>query len=354
MISLKESLISNIKGTKSINSIKKDVDNTILKDCFSTFTNDKERDAATENGYSQNKENQLKDCIVRPGTITIKDNSEFGGKEIIVNLDTIYKETGIYDIFYVDYINLWKNFGMRKLSFIGNLEGRYVLDNRIGIYGISNGNFSGNLDLPNGIELNIEHKDYGSSTIGWENFSGMNNNIKYNLKNFYFYLHVSDKKETQKALVDLSADTYYKNGNYNALGFPFSVSKLINNSDLSRIRKFTGADFSERGDRFIKIIQNAYGYKIMYNMLKNYPYFPITNLYQFSRIQRNMWAKDTCLVFYVPGTEADGRKEADKYLKDNSNPYVNFEFITYDGNIHKTKKEEAELKSGGFAVLSIS
>lgn len=353
-ISIKESLISRMKNPNSTDSIKKELDNIVIKDSFSTFTNDKERENADENGYYQNKEKELKDCITKPGTITIKDNSEFGGKEIIVNLDIIYKETKIYDIIYVDYINLWKNFGMRKLSFVGNLEGRYVLDNRIGIYGVSNGNFSGNLALPAGIELNIEHKDYSSSTIGCENFIGMNNDIKYNLKNFYFYLHVFDKKETQKALDDLSANMYHKNGNYNSLGFPFSVSNFVNKSDLSRIKKFTGVEFSERTSRYQKIIQNAYGYKIMYKMLKDYPYFPITNLYQYSKIQRNMWAKDTCLVFYVPGNEADGRKEADKYLKDNSNPYVNFEFITYNGEIHKTKKEEAELKSGGFVVLSIA
>lgn len=54
------------------------------------------------------------------------------------------------------------------------------------------------------------------------------------------------------------------------------------------------------------------------------------------------------------GTEVDGRNQADKHLKDNSNPYNKFEFITYNGNIHKTKKEEAAFKSGGFVVLSIA
>lgn len=353
-ISIKEALINRVKNTNDTNDIKKLIDNIGLKEYFTIFTNDKERDEAAVDGYLQNKDKELKDCIVKPGTITIKDNSEFGGKEIIVNLDAIYKETKIYDIIYVDYIRLWKFFGMRKLSFVGNLEGRYVYDNRVGIYGINNGNFKVNLSLPDGIEINIEHKDYSSSTIGWGDFLGMDNNIKYNLKNFYFYLPVFDKKQTQKALIDLSADTYAKNGNYNSLGFPFSFSDFVNKSDLSRIKKFTGVDFSERYCSFPKIIQNEYGYKIMYNMLKDYPYFPITNLYQYSRIQRNMWAKDTCLIFYVPGTEVDGRNQADKHLKDNSNPYNKFEFITYNGNIHKTKKEEAAFKSGGFVVLSIA
>lgn len=42
-VSIKESLISRMKNPNSTDSIKKELDNIVIKDSFSTFTNDKER-----------------------------------------------------------------------------------------------------------------------------------------------------------------------------------------------------------------------------------------------------------------------------------------------------------------------
>ena len=50
-ISIKEALINRVKNTNDTNDIKKLIDNIGLKEYFTIFTNDKERDEAAVDGY---------------------------------------------------------------------------------------------------------------------------------------------------------------------------------------------------------------------------------------------------------------------------------------------------------------
>lgn len=352
MRSLKESLISKIKNTDNLDKLKKDLDGTEASKYFTIFPNGKVRWNELDNEMSIRFDNTVKNACAEFGAIKIKNSGSLG-KELVLNLDVVKSRIDYTRTIYVDYIGLWNDMGIRKLSFIGNLENRYMIDNQIGIYGLSDEYNDSLLKLPAGIPLNIEHKDYDKCNITFQKFYGIETDVKYHLQNFYFYNSNFHSNKVKQVLYYLSAEHYYKNGNYNSLGFPIRIVDFINNTQFNRILKFTGENL--RGaDKFSDILKNGYGYRIMWNYLKDNPYFPITNIGRFADCSKSKWNNEKAeLIFYVPGNEQDGRKQADIHLKDGSNPYTNFEFITYGGEVHKTKKEEAALKSGGFVVLSL-
>ena len=350
---LQEALISNIKNTSGTNldRLKKDLDGMETSKYFTIFPNETFLKNHYDNDVYTEFDNTLKKVCAEFGTIKIK-NSEFG-KELLVDLDRIKAKIEYTRTIYIDYIGLWNDLGIRKISFTGSLENRYMIDNQIGIYGIADEYNDALLKLPAGIQLNIEHKDYDKCNITFQKFYGIENDVKYHLQNFYFYNSNFHSDKVEHILSYLSSEHYYKNGNYNSLGFPIRIVDFFSSADFNRIEKFTGEKL--RGaDRFSDVVNNDYAYRIMYKHLKNSPYFPITNIGRLADCSKSKWNQEKAqLIFYVPGTEADGKKQVDKHLKDPSNPYNNFEFITYNGNSHKTKKEENELKSGGFVVLSL-
>lgn len=352
-ISIKESLISKIKKPASIVDIKNDIDVITIPKYFSIFSDDVDAMNGGENWLADKTMNALKNGFSKPGAVIVK------GNEYTINLDIVGSEMDYKNVIYVDYIGLWKDLGLRKLIFTGSIEHDYVLSNKVSLYGISKRYNHSILNLPSGIELNIEHKEYNDNNVGFNNFYGIEKDVKYNLKNFFFYNTNFDRTKIEFLLTYLSAEVYYKNGNYNSWGFPIRILDFVTRGGFNRMFKATGSDLSKT-KRYSNILKNSYGYNIMYKRLKECPYFPVTNLNRFAYSKKNTWEKETELIFYVPSADENIAKNyADKHLKDDSNPYTKFEFITYKGEepgnfpVHKTKKELEVLKSGGFVVLSI-
>lgn len=354
MKTLKEAIISNIKNTSSTNldRLKNDLDGMAASKYFTIFPNETFLKNHYNNDMYTEFDNTLKKVCVEFGTIKTKNSGSFG-KELIIDLDRIKAKIEYTRTIYIDYIGLWNELGIRKISFTGSLENRYMIDNQIGIYGVSDEYNDSLLKLPAGISFNIEHKDYDKCNITSTKFYGIENDVKYHFENMFFYNSNFNSDKVEHVLSYLSSEHYYKNGNYNSLGFPIRIYDFFSSADFNRIEKFTGV--SLRGaDKFSDILKNGYAYRIMYKQLKDSPYFPITNIGRLADCSKGKWNKEKAeLIFYVPGSEADGKKQAELHLKDPSNPYKNFEFITYSGEHHKTQKELKELSSGGFVVLSL-
>lgn len=341
---LHESLISNIKKP-NMDSVKDMVDNIIWSKYFGAFGSSREYNSMKDSDASTSiLHKELMNRISRGGVFSIN------GSKLMIDLDKLAPIKD-YETLYVDYKNLWKEIGVHELEFTGNIsESKYLNCNLIGLFNMQVGYLGYVYDLPSEMVFKVSHKDHKTGCIVIS-CSNMGYDFKYDLRNVFFYGSGWMGTEGRITVHNLAGETYYRNGNYNSWGFPISIYPMLKKGELNKVFPDTNVKYIEK---YSSVVKNGKGYKYLYEKLKDYPYFPITNLNYKTPRNINNWPKNTELIFYVPGTEQDGRKQADKHLKDDSNPYTKFEFITYDGDAHKTKKEEATLKSGGFVVLSIA